>query len=143
MHLYVAPWKSDTICVNMDSSEDSIAKNGTFGRRKSDLLPGVEIKDDGTLHMKMKILEKLNQRAVNLAMLMDSARSIMAEMGLDNLLGLIMNSVTTVMNADRSTLFLVDKEKQQIWSRVAQGSSEIRIPLGEGIAGHVAKTGET
>ena len=81
---------------------------GLYGRRKSDKLPGVEIHDDGTLHMKLKILEKLNQRAVNLASLMDSARSIMAEMGLDNLLGLIMESVTRVMDADRSTLFLVD-----------------------------------
>ncbi|MDH5657341.1 MAG: GAF domain-containing protein, partial [Spirochaetia bacterium] len=113
-----------------------------FGRRKSDLLPGVEINDDGSLHMKLKILESLNQRAVNLSMLMDSARSIMAEMSLDNLLGLIMESVTRVMDADRSTLFLVDLKQNEIWSRVAQGSSEIRIPLGEGIAGHVANTGE-
>jgi len=130
----------------MHFSEDMAEEmklDSTFGRRRSDLLPGVEIRDDGSLHMKLKILESLNQRAVNLAMLMDSARSIMAEMSLDNLLGLIMESVTRVMDADRSTLFLVDPEKKEIWSRVAQGSSEIRIPLGEGIAGHVALSGDT
>ena len=127
----------------MEFSEDKSKYVGLYGRRKTDLLPGVEIEDDGSLRMKLKILEKLNQRAVNLSMLMDSARSIMAEMGLDNLLGLIMESVTKVMDADRSTLYLIDVEHQQIWSRVAQGTSEIRIPIGQGIAGHVAKTGDT
>lgn len=49
------------------------------------------------------------------------------------------------MDADRSTLYLVDEGKQQIWSKVAEGAalSEIRVPLGTGIAGHVAQTGET
>lgn len=30
-----------------------------------------------------------------------------------------------------------------MWSTLAQGASEIRIPLKKGIAGHVATTGET
>ena len=50
-----------------------------------------------------------------------------------------------MLEADRSTLFLVDEAKQELWSRVAKGKdlSEIRIPLSAGIAGHVARTGET
>lgn len=114
-----------------------------YGRRKSDRLPGVIVKPDGSTYIRAGDLEKLNRKANNLSMLMDSASSIMAEMGLDNLLVLIMDSVTRVMQADRSTLFLIDDHAEQIWSRVAQGSDEIRIPLGKGIAGHVALTGDT
>lgn len=114
-----------------------------YGGKEVEELPGVEVAEDGSLRMKLNILLNLNQRTVNLSMLMDSARSIMAEKGLDNLLLLIMESVTQVMSADRSTLYLIDYEKKQIWSRVAQGTGEIRIPLGAGIAGHVAKTGKT
>ncbi|MEW6731430.1 MAG: GAF domain-containing protein [Acidobacteriota bacterium] len=63
----------------------------------------------------------------------------------DSLLQSLMKKTTQVMNADRSTLFLIDFDKQELWSKVAEGSgiSEIRFPLGRGIAGHVASTGET
>jgi adenylate cyclase len=71
--------------------------------------------------------------------------SLAAERDLNMLLVKIMHQTSAVMDADRSTLFLVDEAKQQIWSKVAEGAalSEIRIPLGSGIAGHVAATGET
>jgi adenylate cyclase len=71
--------------------------------------------------------------------------SLAAERDLDALLQIIMEKTSEVMDADRSTLFLVDEGKQQIWSKVAQGWAvkEIRLPLGTGIAGHVAMSGET
>jgi len=79
------------------------------------------------------------------SVLLDVMCSLAAERDLDVLLQKIMEKASEVMEADRSTLFLVDEAKQQIWSKVAQGAamSEIRVPLGVGIAGHVAKTGET
>jgi HD-GYP domain-containing protein (c-di-GMP phosphodiesterase class II) len=43
-----------------------------------------------------------------------------------------------VVEADRCTLFLVDREKGELWSKIAHGTGEIRIPLGAGIAGAVA-----
>ena len=63
----------------------------------------------------------------------------------ENLLQLIISKTTDLMEADRSSLFLVDKEAGQIWSLIAQGDNmqEIRLPLGMGIAGTVAKTGKT
>ena len=46
-----------------------------------------------------------------------------------------------IMEAERATLFLVDKAAGQLWSRVAEGSGvrEIRIPIDKGIAGWVAQ----
>ncbi|MEN6617812.1 MAG: GAF domain-containing protein, partial [Syntrophorhabdus sp.] len=46
-----------------------------------------------------------------------------------------------IMEADRATLFLVDKAAGELWSRVAEGSGvrEIRIPIDKGIAGWVAQ----
>jgi len=63
---------------------------------------------------------------------------------LDKLLQTITKGASSVLGAERSTLFVVDRNKKQIWSKVAQGAgiTEIRIPLGAGIAGHVALTGE-
>ncbi|MCB9638808.1 MAG: GAF domain-containing protein [Myxococcales bacterium] len=61
------------------------------------------------------------------------------------LLKLIMDTVTDLMEADRSTLFLIDHENQEIVSQVIQGeeSVHIRMPIGQGVAGWVAQTGET
>lgn len=114
-----------------------------YGRRDNDVLPGVVVKEDGKYYIKAAHLLNIDRQLSKLSMLMDISRSIMAEIDLDSLLQLIMQKVTIVMNADRSSLFLVDDTKQQLWTRVAQGAPEIRVPLGHGIAGHVGQTGET
>ena len=84
-------------------------------------------------------------QATTFSGLLDVMCMLAAERDLDTLLLKIMHQTSAVMDADRSTLFLVDEAKQQLWSKVAEGTarSEICIPLGSGIAGHVAKTGET
>jgi len=114
-----------------------------YGRRKTDLAPGMVVKESGKYYVKAAHLVDLNNQLKKLSMLMDVSRSIMAEIDLDSLLKLIIQNVTKVMGADRSTLFLVDKKTGELWSKVAQGASVIRLPMGEGIVGHVAKTGET
>lgn len=52
-----------------------------------------------------------------------------------------------ILQADRTTIFLVDAEKGQLWAKIPQfqngSTKEIRIPLNAGIAGHVASTGES
>ncbi len=62
----------------------------------------------------------------------------------DRLLVLIMDEVTRLMDAERGTLYIVESEKGELWSKIAQKSEikEIRLKIGVGIAGHVAKTGE-
>jgi adenylate cyclase len=72
-------------------------------------------------------------------------KALSGGLGIDNLLQSLMKKTTQVMNADRSTLFLIDFEKQEIWSKIAEGAglNEIRFPLGIGIAGFVVSTGET
>ena len=83
-------------------------------------------------------------RAQLLATLLDVMNSITMERNLDRLLQKIMDKTVEVMDAERSTLFLVDEAKGELWSKVAQGAAlkEIRVPIGAGIAGYVAKTGE-
>jgi hypothetical protein len=54
-----------------------------------------------------------------------------------------MKTAQDLVNAERSAMFLIDREKEELWSRMARGASEIRFPMRLGIAGHVAMTGET
>jgi adenylate cyclase len=66
---------------------------------------------------------------------------------LEQLLEAFTLKIGQILNADRTTIFLLDQEKQQLWSKVAQGEKdkgrEIIIPITTGIAGHVAQTGES
>ncbi|HEY7676627.1 MAG TPA: HD domain-containing phosphohydrolase [Candidatus Methylomirabilis sp.] len=85
----------------------------------------------------------VEKRVEKLTALLDIGKAMTAERDLDRLLPLIMGEVTKVMEADRSTLFLVDRERGELWSKIAQGLEvrEIRVKIGTGIAGHVAATG--
>jgi adenylate cyclase len=77
--------------------------------------------------------------------LLDVMRSLSTELEIDKLLTRIVAKTTEVMQADRSSLFLVDRSTSELWSKVAEGIAmrEVRIPMGLGIAGYVATTGET
>jgi len=70
-------------------------------------------------------------------------RLIAAESRLDALLTIIAEEVRHILAADRCSVFLVDQYKGELWTKVAIGMEEkiLRIPLGQGIAGFVAKTG--
>ena len=69
---------------------------------------------------------------------------------LDELLETFTLKIGQILQADRTTIFVVDEVRQELWSQVAQGNSdssgadslEIRIPLHKGIAGYVATTGQ-
>lgn len=71
-------------------------------------------------------------------------RLINSTLELEKLLFLIVNEINRMLEAERTTLFLVDEENQELWSKVLLGDNvqEIRQPIGKGISGHVARTGE-
>ena len=63
---------------------------------------------------------------------------------LDQLLELILDKITDALEADRATLYLLDETNDQLVSRIAHGEDvrSIRLKIGSGIAGHVARTGK-
>jgi len=63
----------------------------------------------------------------------------------DQVLSTIVDVAMRSLDAERGTLYVVDAESGELWSRIVQGENvrEIRLKVGDGIAGYVAKTGET
>ena len=70
-------------------------------------------------------------------------RMVAAETHLEGLLTIIAEEVRNILSADRCSVFLVDPYKGELWTKIALGMEEkiLRIPLGQGIAGFVSKTG--
>ena len=64
---------------------------------------------------------------------------------LDQLLELILSKLTDALEADRATLYLLDEANDELVSRIVQGREvqSIRLKVGQGIAGHVAKAGKS
>jgi adenylate cyclase len=73
------------------------------------------------------------------------SHDLAGELNLDLLLSRLMHATTELLNADRSTLFLYDKRKHELFSRVAEGLEmrEIRIATDTGIAGAVFQARRT
>ncbi|HZH78914.1 MAG TPA: GAF domain-containing protein, partial [Archangium sp.] len=85
----------------------------------------------------------LTRRLKKLTSILDVTKAMSAERDLDLLLPLILYEASKVVEADRCSLFVLDRERNELWSKVAQGSkSEIRLPVGSGIAGQVAQSGD-
>lgn len=87
-------------------------------------------------------LEKYRKEHERLKLLFTITHNIARELVLDRLLRLIMDELKTVLNCDRCTVFILDRDKKELWSWVAHGDQEIRFPSHLGIAGQVATTGE-
>ena len=71
-------------------------------------------------------------------------RNFSQEMDIDNLPRLVMDEVQDILQADPCTVFLLDEENGELWSRIGHGleNHEIRFPVTKGIAGHVVTNGE-
>lgn len=72
-------------------------------------------------------------------------RVLGSNLELDSLLSEVVHSTTELLEADRSTLFLIDPASQELCARVIEGDElrEVRLARGEGIAGWVAKNGRS
>jgi putative ABC transport system ATP-binding protein len=66
---------------------------------------------------------------------------------LDQALSASAYKLAQLCSAERSSLFLVDRDRKELWLRVAQEEHgkpvDFRMPMTAGIAGHVASTGES
>jgi PAS domain S-box-containing protein len=67
-----------------------------------------------------------------------------SSLDLEDTLKRVMDQAQELMQADRSTLWLIDEDKNELWTKIPIAGSlkEIRIPRTAGFAGIVAQSGE-
>ena len=116
--------------------------------------------DEAILKYKQKIEDENRQKTISstppsfipneikddaLLALLQVGRTIAVETNIDSLLTIIAQQIQQALVADRCTVFLLDDENNELWSKVALGleTKELRFAANKGLAGHVAMTGET
>jgi adenylate cyclase len=84
------------------------------------------------------------QRAA--AALMKAIKSLsQSSLDLEDTLKRVMDEAKVLMNADRSTLWLIDHDRNDLWTKITQDNGttkELRVPIGKGFAGMVALSGK-
>jgi sigma-B regulation protein RsbU (phosphoserine phosphatase) len=76
--------------------------------------------------------------------LIEAAKTVNSTLDLDKLLTIIVEAALSIVDGSGGTLYLIDESRQELWSKVLKGLElvEIRLPIGKGIAGYVAATGD-
>ena len=124
-------------------------------RSAARLIAGMNEVERGNLDVDLKVLDTDEYadltRGFNLmtdglrdeVRILEVAQDLAGELQLDVLIGRIMGAATELLDAERSTLFVHDPERRQLWSRFGVGlqASEIRIACTAGIAGAVFSSG--
>ena len=90
-------------------------------------------------------VQALHRQISRLERLVEAGKALNGTLDLGELFGVILAIVREQTHAERASLFLLDTQRQELWSLVAQGLGqvEIRLPAGKGLAGWVAQSGET
>lgn len=100
--------------------------------------------------------EQTKRAHAQVVSLLDIVKSLHSNMGINSFMFTVTERSPKLVDADRCTLYLVDHNRQELWSlQVGQkkrfikfvysyfkGAVEVRTPMSKGLAGYTASTGE-
>jgi phosphoserine phosphatase RsbU/P len=89
--------------------------------------------------------EKEKETAKDLSAILEATKLLNSTIDLPELLDIILQLSTRLCRADRGTVFLVNREQNELWSLKGLGLErrEIRLSIDQGIAGWVAREGRS
>jgi CheY-like chemotaxis protein len=95
--------------------------------------------------LKEEIFEEASLESKKLSVLIEISRRLNAKESFDELFHDIITLSAEALNAERATLFLLDKKTNELWSRTGIGleEKEIRFSVKSGIAGEAVCTGKS
>ncbi len=95
----------------------------------------------------VKVLEEVTTEFSGFLQTLDAANADATRTLVEQVLEVTAVRVRELVGAERATVYLVDKQRAELRSRIAHHAGneplEIRMPVGTGIAGRVAARGET
>lgn len=89
------------------------------------------------------LISIVDERTKQLRHLLNMTLILNSELNINRIFDPIISEVGAIMKADRGTLFLLNPETNELWSKVAEGvESKMVIPLPKGLVGKSAFSGE-
>ena len=120
--------------------------NGDFDERDLDTLVGLANQiavaiDNARLYREAK------QEAMERQLLYEVGKKLSSTLNIDDVLKLILGSLQKVVGFDGGAVFLINEEKNEVSAVYSEGYGQadeeyVRLKIGQGLVGWVAKTGE-
>lgn len=134
-----------TACVPVFDSKNHVIgvlqslnkKDGVFTKRDVTILDGFA----ATISLIVKnaqLYHSSDEIKNNFSTLLEVFATISSELDLDNLIQLIMLKAAEITKADRSSLFFMDEETNELWTKYAKGLETKTVRTKKGIVGLVA-----
>lgn len=121
-------------CVNGKSSAG-------FGPQDTTVLSVLGVQAGITLH-NAKLYDDAMRTQQKIELLLYVSKTVNEKLDLDHVFSSIMERAKEVMNVQRATLFLLDEERDELWSKlVMDGGVIIRVPTNAGFVGHAYSSG--
>jgi signal transduction histidine kinase/putative methionine-R-sulfoxide reductase with GAF domain len=100
---------------------------------------------DGNGETVESLRKSLIQQEARTASILEISSALRATRSEVELLNLIIEKIALLMDAERCTLFLMDEQTNELWTKITQDqrTEEIRLVVGEGLAGWVAQSGQS
>ncbi|MFQ5926072.1 MAG: diguanylate cyclase [Terriglobia bacterium] len=114
-------------------------RNGKRAAKKPGAVPSNTFGGDAVTDMRRKIEQ--------FSIFHDMAKALTSNLQLDQVLKTIMDKIQEFLQPDTWSLLLVDERTNELYFQIATGAGagklkDVRLKMGEGIAGWVAQTGE-
>jgi len=118
--------------------------NGEFTVRDLDLLEAM-IGQAAIAVESLRTVERVERARSQELEFLNVVSEMSSELRLSTLLQKLIGTITKMLDAERSTLFINDEKRNELYTEIGQGlgSTQIRIPNHMGIAGAVFTSGET
>lgn len=145
----------DVLCVPIRSERDGVTEivgvaevlNKRVGRFTDEDLKLLDTLNTqaGAAFLNALLHEEVQKIRAEEGRLLELTAAMSTELQLQPLLVKIMETVSTLLEADRATLFMHDPRTGELWALVGQGEGlgKMRFPSHAGIAGRVFTAGET
>jgi signal transduction histidine kinase len=102
----------------------------------------VSVENEGAPQI-AELKAELEREQGKLRALQEVGQALGSTLDLDELVGILLARVTRIMDAVQATLYLVEEESGNLWSRFSHGGRavDLRLAPGQGLPGWVARTG--
>jgi signal transduction histidine kinase len=116
-----------------------------FNDRQGDIRAIIELRRDVTAESELEL--QMLRRQGRLTALNQISEAVSGLNDLDAVLDIALDNVLKIMNGTIGGILLMDREPGVLYYRTQRGFSsesieDVRIPIGDGVAGSVARTGE-
>lgn len=132
----------NVLCVPILSNDQTnimgvvefINKVGTFTKEDEEIAQ-LLARHAGIAYSNSQLYAEALEAQKKIKVLLDITTALTSELETNSVITTIMTKAKDLLDAERCTLFMVDHEQGELWSTIASGAKEIRVPLYAGIAG--------